>query len=108
MEENSNFYLRLEELVRLSHKSNNQVERELGYPRNVLNNYKGRGEPSAVRLLELASYFEVSPEFLIGKSLDKEVKSIKEIFERLNMAQRKEIFELSLDWILSLKESSLK
>lgn len=30
MEENSNFYLRLEELVRLSHKSNNQVERELG------------------------------------------------------------------------------
>lgn len=91
MDKESKFYLRLKLLSSSLGKSINQIEKELGYSRNALHNYKGRGEPSAVRLLELENYFEVSPEFLIGKNLDKDVKPIKEIFE------------LSLDWILSLK-----
>ncbi|GAA3259658.1 helix-turn-helix domain-containing protein [Lactococcus lactis] len=108
MTEKSIFYTRLEELVRLSGKSNNQIERELGYPRNALNNYKGRGEPSATRLLELANYFEVPPEFLIGKNSDVDIKSIRGIFERLNSKQKRELFEISLDWVISFKKNKAK
>lgn len=43
---NDLFYHRLKELVESSGKSANQIERELGYPRNSLNNYKLGGEPS--------------------------------------------------------------
>lgn len=96
MDKESKFYLRLKLLSSSLGKSINQIAKELGYSRNALNNYKCRGEPSAVRLLELENYFEVSPEFMIGKNLDKDVKSIKEIFE------------LSLDWILSLKGLNFK
>lgn len=60
------FYKRLKELAELSKKSFNEIERELGYSRNALNGYKLKRVPSAVRLLELANYFEVSPEYLMG------------------------------------------
>lgn len=33
-------YSRLKLLIKEAHKSFNQVERELGYPRNTLKNYK--------------------------------------------------------------------
>ena len=48
-------------------KSVNQIERDLGYPRNTLQNYKKGTIPSALRLLELAQYFGVSPQYLVGK-----------------------------------------
>ena len=48
MAENQLFYPRLEELIRLSKKSFNQVERDLGYPRNALHNYKNGVEPSRI------------------------------------------------------------
>lgn len=62
------FYNRLIRLVKESGKSVNQIERELGYPRNTLHRYKNGSEPSGTRLIELAGYFNVLPEFLIGKS----------------------------------------
>ena len=61
----STFYLRLVKLILAAGKSLNQVERELGLPRNALSNYKYRSEPGAYRLLMLAHYFGVSPEYLI-------------------------------------------
>ena len=71
MAENQLFYPRLEELIRLSKKSFNQVERDLGYPRNALHNYKNGMEPSGIRLIELAHYFGVTQEYLLGISNDK-------------------------------------
>jgi transcriptional regulator with XRE-family HTH domain len=63
------FYNRLLELVKLSRKSMNQIERELGYTRNALHNYKTGSDPSARRLLEISSYFGVKPEYLLGIDL---------------------------------------
>ena len=37
-----NFYERLKELAEASNKSFNQVEKELGYSRNALSNYKNK------------------------------------------------------------------
>ncbi|WP_252899259.1 helix-turn-helix domain-containing protein [Lactococcus fujiensis] len=48
-------------------KSFNQVERELGYPRNALANYRLGKQPSARRLSELADFFDVSDEYLLEK-----------------------------------------
>ncbi|MGL5898276.1 MAG: helix-turn-helix domain-containing protein [Lactobacillaceae bacterium] len=50
----------------MSGKSTNQIERELGYPRNALHNYRTGSEPSATRLMELSQYFQLSPGYLMG------------------------------------------
>lgn len=61
------FYDILMELIEQRGISRNGVEKELGYPRNALSNYEKGRVPSAVRLLELSNYFDVSPEFLMGE-----------------------------------------
>ena len=94
------FYNRLIEVVRTNNKSINQVERELGYPRNALHNYKLRRDPSGTRLVELANYFEVSPEFLIGRNLKFSDESIRRLFNNLTTSQKKQIFQISECWIL--------
>ncbi|MCQ4972470.1 helix-turn-helix domain-containing protein [Lactococcus lactis] len=59
-------YERLQELIKKSNKSMNQIERELGYPRNTISSYK-RQNPSTKRLDELAEYFNVSVDYLLGR-----------------------------------------
>lgn len=59
-------YERLQELIKKSNKSMNQIERELGYPRNTISSYK-RQNPSTKRLDELAEYFNVSADYLLGR-----------------------------------------
>ncbi len=68
MIEETIFYSRLKQEIEKSGKSTNQIERELGYSRNALHNYKNGTEPSGTRLIEIAEYFHVSPKFLIGKN----------------------------------------
>ncbi|MDN6389951.1 MAG: helix-turn-helix domain-containing protein [Lactococcus lactis] len=84
----------------------NRVEKDLGYPRNALHNYKKGGSiPSGIRLMELANYFDVTPEFLIGKdSLLKKKQDLtsREIFDNMSLSQRHEIAELCQEWLLSL------
>lgn len=63
-------YLRLKELAQASEKSFNKIERELNYPRNALHNYKEGREPLGTRLIELAHYFGVTPEYLLGEELE--------------------------------------
>lgn len=62
------FYERLNKLVKESGKSMNQVERELNYPRNALNAYKNKKNPSAKRTSEIAEYFGVSTDYLLGNT----------------------------------------
>lgn len=82
------FYEQLKLLVAESHKSFNYVERELGYPRNAFSNYRNGVEPSAKRILEIANYFNVSSEFLLGKSSDRNHKKVQVLFNKLNPERR--------------------
>ena len=62
-------YERLSELIEKTGKSMNQIEHELNYPRNTIQSYK-RSNPSAKRLAELAKYFDVSTDYLLGITSD--------------------------------------
>lgn len=98
MEENL-LFTRIKALADLSGKSINQVAKDLGYPRNSLNNYKRNKIPSAVRLFELARYFEVAPEYLLGEIDDCSVKAVEQIFHRLTTEQKQEMYNLCQDWL---------
>lgn len=95
------FKERLFEQIRFSGKSINQIERELGYPRNAISNYKNGGEPSGTRLVELANYFRISPEYLIGQVSFSDKISSQELFNRMDFDQKNEIGKLYLNWIIS-------
>ena len=98
MAEESLFYLRLREQARMKNKSINQVERELDYPRNSLNNYKNGTEPSGERLIGLADYFNVSPHYLMGKREIDERASLEERFQALNFEQKIELYSICQSW----------
>ena len=94
------FYERLMELIIESGKSVNQIERELAYPRNALHNYKLGREPSATRLVELANYFDVSPQYLIGENNEIPERSLEIFFKKLSIKDKKEILRISVLWFL--------
>lgn len=71
-------YDQLSKLIKESGKSINQIERELGYPRNTLTTYK-RSNPSTKRLNELAEYFNVTVDYLLGR--DEEPKPKEDLTE---------------------------
>ena len=58
---------RIKKLVDESNKSMNEIDRELGYPRNTLAGLKNR-KPSIGRLTEIAEYFNVSTDYLLGNT----------------------------------------
>ena len=58
---------RIKLLVENSNKSMNEIDRELGYPRNTLAGLKNRN-PSIGRLNEIAEYFNVSTDYLLGNT----------------------------------------
>ena len=101
MSEESVFTRRLFDLIKTSGKSVNRIERELNYPRNAINNYKSGGEPSGIRLMELAEYFNVSPAYLIGKSEIGPKISTNDIFATLDVKQKIEIGRLYQEWAAS-------
>lgn len=111
MMEESLFYKRVKKLGEDLGKSFNQIEKELGYSRNALSNYKTKTMPSAIRLLELAEYFDVSPRYLLGMDEmcenNREKNSFTEfLFENLDKNQKLEICKLSQIWMMhELKES---
>ena len=58
---------RIKFLANKQQKSLNKVEEELGYGKNVLYRLKN-SSPSAERLQELADYFNVSTDYLLGRT----------------------------------------
>lgn len=99
MSKSNIFYKRLSNAVLQSGKSMNSVERELGYSRNSLSNYKNGTEPSATRLIELSQYFNLSPSYLIGKEDENILVNPNLYFKSLKDEQKLEILKLSQDWI---------
>ena len=60
-------------------------------------------EPSGIRLIELAHYFGVTPEYLLGISNDKKKNGTRIIFESLNDYQKKDLCIICQEWLLSSK-----
>ncbi|HEM8331457.1 TPA: helix-turn-helix transcriptional regulator [Enterococcus faecium] len=56
---------RIKELAKKQGKSLNKVEEDLGYGKNVLYRLKN-SNPSTERLQEIADYFDVSVDYLLG------------------------------------------
>ncbi|WP_270245329.1 helix-turn-helix domain-containing protein [Lactococcus lactis] len=100
MSERTIFKERLQKLVEKSKKTTNQIERELGYPRNTLHNYKNGGEPSGIRLVELSEYFKVSPNYLIGKQNEPNSLPLEIYFHTLSMEEKCFLISLSQKWLL--------
>lgn len=100
------FSERLTKLVSSSGKSANQIERELGYPRNALNNYKIGKCPSAQRLFELARYFKVEPEYLFGETEDESTKFIGSVVKELTSEDKKELCTCIHLWLNERKRDS--
>lgn len=98
MNENSIFSRRILDEIKKSGKSVNCIERELGYPRNALQNYKKRGKPSGQRLVDLSRYFYVTPEYLIGAEEQKSPRSLSELFESLDKEEKLKVYQLSQVW----------
>ena len=97
-------YERLQELIKKSNKSMNQIERELGYPRNALHNYKMGSEPSATRLMELSQYFQLPPNYLMGVIPDHIPNNLRAYFEQLNEEQKVEMLKMDADKNRKIKE----
>ncbi|MDM7657876.1 helix-turn-helix domain-containing protein [Lactococcus lactis] len=89
-------YSRLKLLIKDAHKSFNQVEWELGSPRNTLENYKYKKKPSVGRVFEMANYFNVSIEFLLGIEEKDNKNSLAYRLEKLNR-EKKELEILILE-----------
>lgn len=99
------FSLRLKEEIDRTNKSVNQIERELGYPRNALHNYQNTTGPSGKRLIELAEYFGVSPKYLIGQEDDSKIeinlkKEMEKLFQKLSVKEKKELSLISQNWLI--------
>lgn len=100
MNDVSLFTQRLIKEIEKSGKSVNRIERELGYTRNALNNYKNGALPSGIRLVELAKYFKVSPEYLIGKETTGVFypPAPIEMFNSLDDNQKIELLKIAQIW----------
>lgn len=71
---------RIKKLANNQGKSLNQVEIDLGYGKNVLYRLKS-SSPSAERLQELANYFDVSVDYLLGRNETPEWASHEDIVQ---------------------------
>ncbi|WP_061415276.1 helix-turn-helix domain-containing protein [Lactococcus sp. DD01] len=100
MTKHSLFYERIKEISKKQNKSINQIERELGLPRNSLHNYKYDRIPSVKRVTELARYFGVSIDYLVGEEKESSVESVDVLFSRLNSYQKIALLKLLRNWFL--------
>lgn len=98
MKRSSVFYERLVNEVEKRKKSINYIERELGYPRNALHNYKNGSGPSGSRLIEISQYLKISPLYLIGMSNDKNIDSPTIYFKQLSEVEKLDMLKIAQDW----------
>ncbi|EJV05046.1 helix-turn-helix domain-containing protein, partial [Enterococcus faecalis] len=60
-----------------------QVTLDLGYSENYFYSLKSGKQPSAEKLKEIAEYFNVSVDYLLGRTENPNISSSKEDFSRL-------------------------
>jgi len=83
------FYERLKKLASEKNKSFNQIENDLNYGKNTLYRYKVQN-PTQERLLELAKYFDVTTDYLLGREENKTENALTEEESELLAAFRME------------------
>ena len=70
---------KIKELAKKRGKSLGQVEEDLGYGRNTLYKIKN-STPNAERIAEIANYFNVSTDYLLGRTDNPAIANTKEQF----------------------------
>lgn len=76
-------FSKIGELTKNKGMSLNTLEEELGYPKNTLYRYKTQ-DPSSRRVSELADYFNVSTDYLLGRTNNPNIASDININESTN------------------------
>lgn len=70
---------KIKELAKKRGKALGQVEEDLGYGRNTLYKIKN-STPNAERIAEIANYFNVSTDYLLGRTDNPNIANSKEQF----------------------------
>lgn len=75
--------LRIEKLIKENNKTAKQVLEDIGLQKNALSEWKnGRIKPSALTIIEIANYFGVTTDYLLGRT-DIETASLSEQDKKL-------------------------
>lgn len=85
-------YEKIKELAKSRGKSLGQVEEELGYGRNTLYKIK-HSSPSADRLQEIADYFGVTLDYLVGRSDNPSASPDSTTIDLSNLRERVVLFD---------------
>ena len=107
---------KVRELARKKGLSLNQVEEKLGYSKNTLYSLK-RQKVSSERLLEIADYFNVSTDYLLGPTDNPKIATdgdasapldLRDIAAQSMLFDGKPLTEEDIDFITAVLEAHLK
>lgn len=107
---------KVRELARKKGLSLNQVEEKLGYSKNTLYSLK-RQKVSSERLQEIADYFNVSTDYLLGRTENPHIAKdgdasapldLRDIVAQSMLFDGKPLTEEDIDFITAVLEAHLK
>ena len=107
---------KVRELARKKGLSLNQVEEKLGYSKNTLYSLK-RQKVSSERLQEIADYFNVSTDYLLGRTENPHIAKdgdasapldLRDIAAQSMLFDGKQLTEEDIDFITAVLEAHLK
>lgn len=107
---------RIKELAQKQGLSINLLEEKLGYSRNTIYNLKN-SKPSTERISEIADYFNVSTDYLLGRTDNPNIATngdasapldLRDIAEQSMLFDGKPLTEEDIDFITAVLEAHLK
>ena len=107
---------RIKELAKKQGLSINLLEEKLGYSRNTIYNLKN-SKPSTERISEIADYFNVSTDYLLGRTNNPTIASngdasapfdLRDIAAQSMLFDGKPLSEEDIDFITAVLEAHLK
>ena len=107
---------RIKELAKKQGLSINLLEEKLGYSRNTIYNLKN-SKPSTERLQEIADYFNVSTDYLLGRTDNPKIATdgdasapldLRDIAAQSMLFDGKPLTEEDIDFITAVLEAHLK
>ena len=107
---------KIKELAKKRGKALGQVEEDLGYGRNTLYKIKN-STPNAERIAEIANYFNVSTDYLLGRTDNPAIASngdasapfdLRDIAAQSMLFDGKPLSEEDIDFITAVLEAHLK
>ena len=107
---------KIKELAKKRGKALGQVEEDLGYGRNTLYKIKN-STPNAERIAEIANYFNVSTDYLLGRTDNPKITTggdasapldLRDIAAQSMLFDGKPLTEEDIDFITAVLEAHLK